>query len=299
LRISFANRSAASSYASPDSHGRAKTSAGAGSSPATLVQARHAPASRRCFSKSFRTSRHGAVCIDDKGLYWETLSQMAKHFGREDDLILLQVRPDGAASSWRPRHAYNLTSDRSIPYNTQSSIPLPVSASPVTRAFFRNQAQTQIASALETLREIGADVTLENAYQLLLDQGDVDEAMSDLASRSSDDPPARVGRAFHQSFSRPATRADRRRERDDRQLPPGIHHTGDRSSLLSWCEHIRLCRTSTAERLSASLCRDSTRSSRRSRSSASAATSKCTGIPADSQGRTVLSAAVSLPATWG
>jgi hypothetical protein len=35
---------------------------------------------------------------------------------------------------------------------------------------------------LETLREIGSDVTLENAYHLLLDQGDLDEAMSHLAS---------------------------------------------------------------------------------------------------------------------
>ena len=60
----------------------------------------------------------GGLCIDDKGLYWETLSAMAKHFGREDDLILLQVRPEGAPTSWKPRHTYNLTSDRSIPYNT-------------------------------------------------------------------------------------------------------------------------------------------------------------------------------------
>ncbi|MBA2269643.1 MAG: hypothetical protein H0W20_03480, partial [Chthoniobacterales bacterium] len=61
----------------------------------------------------------GGLCIDDKGLYWETLSEMARHFGREDDLILLQVRPDDRpASTWQPRHTYNLTSDRSIPYNT-------------------------------------------------------------------------------------------------------------------------------------------------------------------------------------
>ena len=79
----------------------------------------------------------GGLCIDDKGLYWETLSQMAKHFGREDDLILLQVRPDGAGSSWQPRHTYNLTSDRSIPTTPsrrQASIQLPVSARPVTKS---------------------------------------------------------------------------------------------------------------------------------------------------------------------
>jgi type IV secretory pathway TraG/TraD family ATPase VirD4 len=127
----------------------------------------------------------GGLCIDDKGIYWETLSQMAKHFGREDDLILLQVRPDEAASTWQPRHTYNLTSDRSIPFNTFAKAVVDTAASlgqAGDKPFFKNQAQTHIAAALETLREIGADVTLENAYHLLLDQSDLDEAMTDLAS---------------------------------------------------------------------------------------------------------------------
>jgi type IV secretory pathway TraG/TraD family ATPase VirD4 len=127
----------------------------------------------------------GGLCIDDKGIYWETLSQMAKHFGREDDLILLQVRPDGAASTWQPRHTYNLTSDRSIPFSTFAKAVVDTAASlgqAGDKAFFKNQAQTHIAAALETLREIGADVTLDNAYHLLLDQSDLDEAMTDLAA---------------------------------------------------------------------------------------------------------------------
>ena len=127
----------------------------------------------------------GGLCIDDKGIYWETLSQMAKHFGREDDLILLQVRPDDAASTWQPRHTYNLTSDRSIPFNTFAKAVVDTAASlgqAGDKAFFKNQAQTHIAAALETLREIRADVTLENAYHLLLDQSDLEEAITDLAS---------------------------------------------------------------------------------------------------------------------
>lgn len=127
----------------------------------------------------------GGLCIDDKGIYWETLSQMAKHFDREDDLILLQVRPDDATNAWQPRHVYNLTSDRSIPFNTFAKAVVDTAASlgqAGDKAFFKNQAQTHIAAALETLREIGADVTLENAYHLLLDQSDLDESLSDLAS---------------------------------------------------------------------------------------------------------------------
>jgi type IV secretory pathway TraG/TraD family ATPase VirD4 len=127
----------------------------------------------------------GGLCIDDKGLYWETLCEMARHFGREHDLILLQVRPDDAPGSWQPRHTYSLTSDRSIPYNTFAKAVVDTASSlgqAGDKGFFRNQAQTHIAAALETLREIGADVTLENAYHLLLDQSDLDEAMTDLAS---------------------------------------------------------------------------------------------------------------------
>lgn len=127
----------------------------------------------------------GGLCIDDKGVYWETLSEMARHFGREDDLILLQVRPEDAPLHWQPKHTYNLTSDRSIPYNTFAKAVVDTAGSlgqAGDKGFFKNQAQIHIAAALETLREIGADVTLENAYHLLLDQGDLDEAMTDLAS---------------------------------------------------------------------------------------------------------------------
>jgi len=127
----------------------------------------------------------GGLCIDDKGLYWETLCEMARHFGRENDLILLQVRPDTESAGWRPRHTYNLTSDRTIPYNTFAKAVVDTASSlgqAGDKGFFRNQAQTHIAAALETLREIGADVTLENAYHLLLDQSDLDEVLTDLAS---------------------------------------------------------------------------------------------------------------------
>ena len=127
----------------------------------------------------------GGLCIDDKGIYWETLSEMAKHFGRENDLILLQVRPEDAASTWQPRHTYNLTSDRTVPYNTFAKAVADTAGSlgqAGDKGFFRSQAQIHIAAALETLREIGADVTLENAYHLLIDQGDLDEAITDLAS---------------------------------------------------------------------------------------------------------------------
>lgn len=126
----------------------------------------------------------GGLCIDDKGLYWETLCEMARHFGRENDLILLQVKPDNAPANWQPQHTYNLTSDRSVPYNTFSKAVVDTASSlgqSGDKGFFKNQAQVHIARALEMLREIRADVTLENAYHLLLDERDLQEALDDLA----------------------------------------------------------------------------------------------------------------------
>jgi type IV secretory pathway TraG/TraD family ATPase VirD4 len=126
----------------------------------------------------------GGVCIDDKGLYWETLSEMAVHFNRQKDLILLQVKPDGGPASWKPLHTYGLTSDRSIPYSTYAKFVVDTATSlgqQGDKGFFKNQAQTHIAKALETLYEIRADVTLENAYHLLSDEKDLGEAMQDLA----------------------------------------------------------------------------------------------------------------------
>ena len=125
----------------------------------------------------------GGLAIDDKGVYWETLKEMARHFGREDDLILLKVRPD-ETSDWTPSHTYNLTSDRTIPFTTFAKAIVDTASSlgqSGDKGFFKSQAQTHIAAALETLREIEADVTIENAYRMLLNERDLEEAMEDLA----------------------------------------------------------------------------------------------------------------------
>jgi hypothetical protein len=128
--------------------------------------------------------RWGGVCIDDKGLYWETLSEMAVHFNRQNDLILLQVRPENVTTDWKPPHTYNLTADRGIPFSTYAKFCVDTASSlgqQGDKGFFKNQAHTHISAGLELLYEIRADVTLENVYHLLLDQRDMEEALRDLA----------------------------------------------------------------------------------------------------------------------
>lgn len=127
----------------------------------------------------------GGLCIDDKGVYWETLKEMARHFNRQNDLILLQVKPEGATRDWKPVHTYNLTSDRRIPFTTYAKFVVDTATSlgqQGDKAFFKNQAQMHVALGLEALYESGMDVTLENAHELLLDELALVEAMNELAN---------------------------------------------------------------------------------------------------------------------
>src|SRR5690242_5476325 len=96
----------------------------------------------------------GGLCIDDKGVYWETLVEMAATFHRENDLILLQVKPDDAPHDWKPKHRFNLLSDSSIPPSTYAKFVVDTVTSLGQRSdqsFFKNQAQTHIGLALELL----------------------------------------------------------------------------------------------------------------------------------------------------
>jgi len=60
----------------------------------------------------------GGLCVDEKGVYWETLAAMARHYQREHQLIHLQIRTDDQAEQWTPPNRFNLTGDRSIPFST-------------------------------------------------------------------------------------------------------------------------------------------------------------------------------------
>ena len=62
----------------------------------------------------------GGICIDDKGLYWETLSTMFHALGREKDLILQRVRPEDAPKDWEPEHTFNFLEDKRLPYSARA-----------------------------------------------------------------------------------------------------------------------------------------------------------------------------------
>ena len=106
----------------------------------------------------------GGVCLDQKGLYWEILVRMAAHFGRSDDLVLLQTRPPGEDMLWRPPHTINITGNPDVPASTYAKVIVDTAVSLTGgrggNPFFPTKAQLAIQTAFEILRHIEAYVTI-------------------------------------------------------------------------------------------------------------------------------------------
>ena len=130
----------------------------------------------------------GGVCADDKGLYWETLSSMFRHLGREKDLILLQVRPEGAGPGWKPAHTFNFLDDSCLPDSAKATIVCDVASSLGQRSeqsFFKTQAQIQIEFAFKALRCAEFPVTLANTYEFLSSETLLSEVMQLVAKKAT------------------------------------------------------------------------------------------------------------------
>ncbi len=111
----------------------------------------------------------GGLCIDEKGVFAETLISHAEHFGRKEDVLVLTVRPDNGAPDWRAECRYNLVGDRRIPNSAYASMVIDMVLAlgqENDQSFFREQAELNIAAALEALALTGLDVTLENVYTI-------------------------------------------------------------------------------------------------------------------------------------
>lgn len=130
--------------------------------------------------------RWGGLCIDEKGVYWETLKGIASHYGRLSDLIHVQIRPDDTNTNWTPTHRFNLTGNRTIPFNTYAKFVVDTATSlgqGGDKGFFKSQAQTHIAHALELLSELHRPVTLTGVFELLSNREQLEtsvEAIGDL-----------------------------------------------------------------------------------------------------------------------
>ncbi len=128
----------------------------------------------------------GGICLDQKGLYWEILTKMAAHFGRGDDLVLLQTRPVGKDMLWRPPHSINLTGNPDVPASTYAKVIVDTAVSLTGgrggNPFFVTKAQLAIQTAFEILRHLEAYVTIPNIHRLLLNKEDAQAVIEELAN---------------------------------------------------------------------------------------------------------------------
>ncbi len=129
----------------------------------------------------------GGLCLDQKGLYWEILVRMAAHFGRSNDLVLLQTRPPGEDMFWRPPHTINITGNTDVPASTYAKVIVDTAMSLTggrgNNPFFPTRAQLAIQTAFEILRHIEAYVTIPNVHRLLLIPEDSNAALEELMNR--------------------------------------------------------------------------------------------------------------------
>lgn len=148
----------------------------------------------------------GGVCLDQKGLYWEILVRMAAHFGRADDLVLLQTRPAGQDALWRPPHTINLTGNSQVPASTYAKVIVDTAVSLTggrgNNPFFPTKAQLAIQTAFEILRHIEAYPTIPNVHRLLLNPEDANAAMETLINQG-DERSHELVTAFRSYFDQP------------------------------------------------------------------------------------------------
>jgi len=115
----------------------------------------------------------GGVCIDEKGLFWETLTPLFKKLDRKYDLILLKVRPDSADNNWQPEHRFNFLDIPGIPFSAHAKTICDVADALGQRGgntFFKTQAQIHIEWAFKALQESGYLVSLDECYRFLTNE---------------------------------------------------------------------------------------------------------------------------------
>jgi hypothetical protein len=113
----------------------------------------------------------GGLCCDEKGIYYETLVRMARKYGRQDDLLLLQTRPDHSDDDWTPPARFNLLSDSTIPWSTYATVIVDTASAlnPGTedKGFFKTQAHANIGRGIQLFRLLDIVPTMHHLLEVL------------------------------------------------------------------------------------------------------------------------------------
>jgi hypothetical protein len=116
----------------------------------------------------------GGLCCDEKGIYHETLTRMAKKYGRENDLLLLQTRPDRPEEEWTPPARFNLLSNLTIPWSTYATVIVEtasaLSSGAEDKGFFKTQAHANIGRGIQLFRLLNLVPSMHHLLEVLQSQ---------------------------------------------------------------------------------------------------------------------------------
>lgn len=99
----------------------------------------------------------GALVIGAKGNEWQTVCPMLAHYDRDEDICLLQTRPNEAPEGWTPPATFNLLSYDNIPATTYGQLLFNTYASISNKSdmdYFDNAARDMIGYGIELMRSI-------------------------------------------------------------------------------------------------------------------------------------------------
>jgi hypothetical protein len=113
----------------------------------------------------------GGLACDEKGVWYEVLTGIAKKHGRERDLLLLQTRPRGAPADWKPPAKFNLLSDPDTPSELYATLIVETAAALSgginEKGFFKTQAHAHIRYGITLFRLVGYPPSLHHLLELL------------------------------------------------------------------------------------------------------------------------------------
>jgi hypothetical protein len=128
----------------------------------------------------------GGLACDEKGVWYEVLTGVAKKHGRERDVLLLQTRPRGAPADWKPPARFNLLSDPETPAELYATLIVEtaqaLSGGKDDKGFFKTQAHAHIRYGITLFRLVGHPPSLHQLLELLT-QIDVLKGMLQLLSK--------------------------------------------------------------------------------------------------------------------
>ncbi len=113
----------------------------------------------------------GGLCCDEKGIYHETLVRMARRYRRENDLLLLQTRPDSGEEDWVPPARFNLLSNLTVPWSTYATVIVDtasaLAAGSEDKGFFKTQAHANIGRGIQLFRLLGMVPSMHHLLEVL------------------------------------------------------------------------------------------------------------------------------------